>query len=1086
VTTIEGNADVPLVDAEPTPVTNPAADADKPVTTGSHIRRLRLMPDDKLIFTGPLTTEIEGRDYLQMRRQFGGVALPDTTSALGHSKRGGPNTDLLELRLLPTLILLNGRRLISSPYSRTGGADYVDLNQLPLQLIERIEISKGTSAALYGDGAIGGAINFITRRNYEGVEVEIGGQASDKFDQGEQDISLTLGTGSERTGMNATVSYFNRQPLAATDRDWIGQRGDRIESLLGSPASYQQLTNYTYPFPDPACDIATRAGHASGLEARLRGYGPPGTLGLLPSAQDSIRMLPDVQGELLMAHDVARGNSDGVIDPLETATYCTTNFSPHYDLIVKDQRIQTYSTFWHKFGEHVEGFGELGYYRTDNQNRTAASFPLNRLTADANTIDTVWVPPEHADQPVADRGFSAVATDQVPNHQFIVGRVAGLSAGANVNKRSVDVFRAVLGLKGDLKAAGTGSVLQTWDWEMAGVFSASSAISTVPDVLLDKLADALRSCAATRVNADRETVPTTIKERQEAGCYNPFYSSIVNNVALDPLGVSKASTSSRNGFITSDSDMPGQKGYGVQDGGYICDPNDPNSPPCPQQFDRNGDGVYELAGTPNTKQVMDRIMGEQITIQRRTLSTLDGIMRGDLAQFSGGGLSFALGTQYRRESVSVNYDAASNQRLYGFLFGGPDVPSVSRNTIAGFTELRLQLLKGLVELQPAVRIEHYDTVGAAVNPLLGLSVRPFAAAATPPAALEWLLVRGHIGRGHRAPSLMQMYGTQTLYQAVEFFGATNFVPHQVSGNPHLDFEKYTTLSGGVQWDFVGIHVGADFWTTKITDVIASDNSQTLLRDCEAQYDSGAGDCREQVLLSGSRTLDHIESAFENIGSVSTNGIDGGASYTLDSKRRGLGDFGALMLGVQGTFINSYLISSPRALREYYRDGADIPEFKNGARDYSKISAEYEAAGYRNLDNFAPPMPRLRFSVPLRWLFNGHVLGVTMRYIGGYNDDSETTIERYGLADIHSSLCAGARSWGDCLAVSEGESIPSWTVFDANYGYTFDGDGYKIRLTVGVINLANAAPPAVESPLGYEIGVHDPRGRMVYARLNGAF
>jgi iron complex outermembrane receptor protein len=331
-----------------------------------------------------------------------------------------------------------------------------------------------------------------------------------------------------------------------------------------------------------------------------------------------------------------------------------------------------------------------------------------------------------------------------------------------------------------------------------------------------------------------------------------------------------------------------------------------------------------------------------------------------------------------------------------------------------------------------------------------------------------------------------MYGTQTMYQSVEFFGSTNFVPHQVAGNPDLDFEKYTTLSGGLQWDFAGIHVGADFWTTKITDVIASDNSQTLLRDCEAQYNSGAGDCREQVLLSGSRTLDHIESAFENIGSVSTNGLDGGASYTLDSKRRGLGEFGAFMLGVQGSFVNSYLISSPRALREYYREGADTPEFKNGTRDYSKISAQYEAAGYRNLDNFAPPMPRLRFSVPLRWLFNGHVLGVTMRYISGYKDDSETTIERYGLADMRSSACAGARNWGDCLAVSEGESIASWTVFDANYGYTFDGDGYKIRLTLGVINLANAAPPAVESPLGYEIGVHDPRGRMVYARLNGAF
>ena len=113
-----------------------------------------------------------------------------------------------------------------------------------------------------------------------------------------------------------------------------------------------------------------------------------------------------------------------------------------------------------------------------------------------------------------------------------------------------------------------------------------------------------------------------------------------------------------------------------------------------------------------------------------------------------------------------------------------------------------------------------------------------------------------------------------------------------------------------------------------------------------------------MLLSGTRTLDHIESSFDNIAEVDTNGIDGGISYTLDTKRRGLGDFGTFVLGVQGTYINSYLIKSPRALREYYRDatqGAALPVFNmDGTRDYyERVCAEYEAAGYRNVENFAP-------------------------------------------------------------------------------------------------------------------------------------
>jgi outer membrane receptor for Fe3+-dicitrate len=269
-------------------------------------------------------------------------------------------------------------------------------------------------------------------------------------------------------------------------------------------------------------------------------------------------------------------------------------------------------------------------------------------------------------------------------------------------------------------------------------------------------------------------------------------------------------------------------------------------------------------------------------------------------------------------------------------------------------------------------------------------------------------------------------------------------------------------------------VGADIWSTKIDNLIAADNSQTLIHDCQAKYSAGEGDCKEEYFLSGSRILDHIQSTFENIASVSTNGADGGASYTLDTKKRDLGDIGTFAIGVQGSLINSYLIDSARALREYYRLGQDTPDFKNGKADYSTVHAKYQAAGFRNVDNFAPPMPRLRFSVPLRWLYDGHVIGFTMRYIGGYHDDSEYTIEKYGLAKVSD------------LATAQGEAIQAWVVFDANYGYTFDAYGKKIRLSVGVINLFDRAPPAVESPLGYEVGVHDPRGRMLYARVNGSF
>jgi iron complex outermembrane receptor protein len=327
--------------------------------------------------------------------------------------------------------------------------------------------------------------------------------------------------------------------------------------------------------------------------------------------------------------------------------------------------------------------------------------------------------------------------------------------------------------------------------------------------------------------------------------------------------------------------------------------------------------------------------------------------------------------------------------------------------------------------------------------------------------------------------LLQLHGTYTEFQQVEFADRLLFVPQQVSGNPDLDFEKYTTISGGLQWDYLGIHAGADYWLTFTDDVIGTDNVQTLLRDCEAQYADDSKDCPEVALLTNSRQLNHVEGKFDNLAEVDSNGIDGSVSYTLDSKRRGLGDFGTFVLGVQGSLLNQYLIKSPRALREFYREGGGHPERrKDGTRDYSGLSAEYDAAGFRNIDNFAPPLPKLRFSVPVSWSLAGHTLGATMRYVGEYNDDSEYTIEKYGLAPPGQSLAD--------LASLEGERIPAWVVFDVGYSYAFGTNDWNTTLRVGVINLLDEAPPEAESALGYDVGVHDPRGRLLYVRATGKF
>jgi outer membrane receptor protein involved in Fe transport len=1096
---------VPTADAESdaTAPVDPAKGAaetkKKPILTGSRIRREPHMVESAYVIDSPLRTEVQKSDSLTMRRQLGGVALPDTTAALG---LGMPGTSTVQFRNQPTLVLLNGRRLVAMPYFGPRGTDLVDINQLPIALVDHVELTYGLAAGLYGADAMGGVMNVITRRDFKGVELDLGGQITDKFDQQEADVSLVLGAGNHESGITGMATYFNRQPLAAEDREWIsdGSRNDRIQSLLSFPAAYQPLANFDYPISDPSCPIAAAQGDANGYEARVRGYGPLSNL-------DQLKLVnPAVAEQKIGNQHNFPGADPGTLEARETATYCGVNYTPNEDLILKDERIQTYVTAWQELSDHTEVFGELGYYRSDNEQRTAPAFPILHTTPDINDLSPVWVPGvqqleisdiydiQHADHPYADPGLgfgfssvdSQVRAERVANNLFIVGRTQGPANGSGINSRRVDVLRGVLGLQGDLAGVGNDSILQSWDWDVAGTYTTTSSLSRVNDTLLTPLSEALESCPRSVLDINRDRRPTTIKERQELGCFNPFYSSAINSIALDPLGVSNQSVSNVNGFVTTDSQTkPSEGGYGTHDGGYICDPNDPTSPACPAAFDQNGDGIFELAGTPNTKQVIDRITGEHVTYTSRTLGLLDAGLRGDLVEFTDGALSFGAGLEARRETLAIDYDAAYNAHEYGFLFGGPDIPQLDRNVGAGFAELRLSVLKGLVELQPAVGFEYYEKVGAGINPMVGLAIRPFASMASPPAALEWLLLRGHIARGMQPPSLIQLEGTQNEFVTVDYRNSTLYVPHAISGNPQLDFEKYTTLSGGLQWDFAGAHIGADFWMTHIDDLIAADNARTLVDDCNETNQLGAPQCRELALLAGVMSLDHVRSSFDNLANVDTNGLDGGVSYTFDSKARGVGDWGSIMVGAQGSYLASYLIDSPRALRHFYREGepAEVhgqgdhvsPTFDptTGVRDYSSVKAEYEAAGYRNEENFAPPLPKLRVTVPVRYTYDVHTLGFAVRYIDGYNDDSEYTIEERNLPGI------------DQVQFAEGEVIPSWMVFDASYGFTLEEDDWKLRLSLGVLNLVDTAPPAVQGPLGYEVGIHDARGRTVYVRLTGS-
>lgn len=117
-----------------------------------------------------------------------------------------------------TVVLLNGRRLANYGFD---GA-FVNLNTIPLGAIQRVEVLKDGAAAIYGADAIGGVINFITRRDYKGAEISASYGVSSKGDSDETTVTGTIGRGQlDSDGYNVLVNlnYFKREPLSNLDRE---------------------------------------------------------------------------------------------------------------------------------------------------------------------------------------------------------------------------------------------------------------------------------------------------------------------------------------------------------------------------------------------------------------------------------------------------------------------------------------------------------------------------------------------------------------------------------------------------------------------------------------------------------------------------------------------------------------------------------------------------------------------------------------------------------------------------------------------------------------------------------------------------
>jgi len=166
-------------------------------------------------------------EYLQTLTADGQGSVPFT---YGRGFSGGTSAgiSLRGLGANATLVLINGRRVTTAVLADDAQRSYVDLNQIPFEAVDRIEVLKDGASSTYGSDAVAGVVNIILRKNFTGTVGKVTFGTSQKSDGNEKRAALTHGFGNlETDGFNllVNVELGDKNPIYYRDRAGRGSVG---------------------------------------------------------------------------------------------------------------------------------------------------------------------------------------------------------------------------------------------------------------------------------------------------------------------------------------------------------------------------------------------------------------------------------------------------------------------------------------------------------------------------------------------------------------------------------------------------------------------------------------------------------------------------------------------------------------------------------------------------------------------------------------------------------------------------------------------------------------------------------------------
>ena len=254
----------------------PAADSDEQpiIVTGSILRRTDTETPSPVTTVTAETLDQRGistvQDGLQQLAANNGPALTNSFTANGAFAAGASAISLRGLSTNSSLVVFDGLRAAYYPLADDGSRNFVDLNTIPDDVVDRFEVVRDGASSTYGADAIAGVVNIITKRQVNGINGRIEGGISGRSDAKQYRVSLSAGKGDiEADGFNAYISgyFYQSNGLKNKDRPYPYNSDDLSSVCDGTVCGPNNIVNAsTNPAPfavSTAANFLVRPGTAN-------------------------------------------------------------------------------------------------------------------------------------------------------------------------------------------------------------------------------------------------------------------------------------------------------------------------------------------------------------------------------------------------------------------------------------------------------------------------------------------------------------------------------------------------------------------------------------------------------------------------------------------------------------------------------------------------------------------------------------------------------------------------------------------------------------------------------------------------------